>query len=137
MGERPARRHRVLIEDARRDGHHLRATWHPDVRQFVVSTWHADVCTGATRLAVDDVAQLTGLLVDGLADAATARRPRAGDSPAPPPAPGGLAGFVARLRWLVRGGPAASGSATRVAAGASASPRRDLATVRPLRRDTA
>ena len=30
MGERPARRRRVLIEDARRNGHHLRATWHPE-----------------------------------------------------------------------------------------------------------
>ena len=49
MGERAASGRRVLIEDARRDGHHLRVTWHPGNRQFVVSTWHDDVCTGATR----------------------------------------------------------------------------------------
>jgi hypothetical protein len=71
----------VLIEDARRDGHHLRATWHAESRQFVFSTWREDVCTGSARVAVEDVAELAGLLVDGLADSAIA-------SPAAPtPAP--------------------------------------------------
>jgi hypothetical protein len=47
-----------------------------------------DVCTGAARVAVEDVAELTGLLVDGLADSAT--------RPSPEPAPG--TGGVARGR---------------------------------------
>jgi hypothetical protein len=118
MGERPARRRRVLIEDARRNGHHLRATWHPETRQFVLSTWSADVCTGSARLAVDDVAELTGLLVDGLGEAATAPPP-AGVPPTRP----GLGGLVDRLRWLVRG--------------TSPTPAPPTATVRPLRRRTA
>src|ERR687894_698486 len=102
MGERPKRRHRVLIEDARRNGQHLRATWHPEKRQFVLSTWSADVCTGATRLAAEDVAELTGLLVDGLADAAS--RPVVRQTTAPSTRPG-LPGLVDRVRWLVRGTP--------------------------------
>jgi len=84
MGERTSVRRRVLIEDARRNGHHLRATWHAETRQFVFSTWRDDVCTGATRIAVEDVAELAGLVVDGLADsAATSPAPR---SPTPRPA---------------------------------------------------
>lgn len=129
MGERPARparRHRVLIEDARRNGQHLRATWHPDRRQFVVSAWNADVCTGAVRLAVEDVADLTGLLVDGLTEAAS--RPAA-LAPAVPSSRPGLAGLVDRLRWLVRGTPPSRApGAGEPHAGA---------TVRPLRRTTA
>src|SRR5262245_62818556 len=78
MGERTRGRRRVLIEDARRNGQHLRATGHAENRQFVFSTWRDDVCTGATRVAVEDVAELAGLLVDGLADSAGTR------SPAPP-----------------------------------------------------
>ncbi len=116
----------MLIEDARRNGQHLRATWHPDKRQFVLSTWTADVCTGAARLAAEDVAELTGLLVDGLADAATVR-------PAPPPAvpstKPGVAGLVDRLRWLVRGTP--PGEPARPHGTAAA------ANVRPLRRRSA
>ena len=72
MGDRPARRRRVIIEDARRTGGYLRATWHPATRQFVVSTWRGDVCTGAARVSVEDAADLAGLLVDGLADGAAA-----------------------------------------------------------------
>lgn len=112
----------MLIEDARRNGNHLRVTWHPDKRQFVLSTWRADVCTGSARLAVDDVAELTGLLVDGLAEAASIP-----PAAAPPPARPGLAGLVERLRWLVRGTPAGQpveGKDTR-------------APVRPLRRRSA
>jgi hypothetical protein len=105
MGERSPRRHRVLIEDARRDGHHLRVTWHPDKRQFVLSTWSSDVCTGASRVAVEDAAELTSLLVDGLADAA--RRPEA-PAPSVPSTRPGLAGLVDRMRWLVRGTPPAT-----------------------------
>ena len=106
----------MLIEDARRNGQHLRATWHPEKRQFVLSTWSSDVCTGAARLAAEDVAELTGLLVDGLADA-----------PAPPAA----AGLVDRLRWLVRG-TAPGGTAS-----AATNSGRRAAPVRPLRRRSA
>ena len=97
MGERTSVRRRVLIEDARRNGHHLRATWHAETRQFVFSTWRDDVCTGATRIAVEDVAELAGLVVDGLADSAgTSPAPR---SPAPRPASSTRAsGFGDRAR---------------------------------------
>jgi len=63
------RRRRVFVEDARRDGAYLRATWHPDGRQFVVSTWTDDVCTGAVRVPVEEAAALIGLLADGMAEA--------------------------------------------------------------------
>lgn len=118
----------MLIEDARRDGHHLRVTWHPDKRQFVLSTWTSDVCTGASRVAVEDAAELTSLLVDGLADAA--KRPEAA-APSAPPVPStrpGLAGMVDRMRWLVRGTPPSTppaGAAT------------GHAHVHPLRRNSA
>src|SRR5262245_58298017 len=81
MGERLRGRRRVLIEDARRNGQHLRITWHAEARQFVFSTWRDDVCTGASRVAVEDVAVLTGLLVDGLADSATAGPAPSGPTP--------------------------------------------------------
>ena len=129
----------MLIEDARRNGQHLRATWHPETRQFVLSTWSADVCTGATRLAAEDVAELTSLLVDGLADAAT--RPVVRPTTAPPTRPG-LPGLVDRFRWLVRGTPPpattpatpgrSAARATPGAGGTSAA-----VTALPLRRDTA
>lgn len=131
MGERSAaRRRRVLIEDARRNGHHLRATWHPETRQFVLSTWREDVCTGSARLAVDDIAELTGLLVDGLSDAAVAR-----SAPEVPASRPGLGGLVDRLRWLIRGTPPAR--PPRPGAEAGGTPHEEAAQVRLLRRDTA
>ncbi|MFP3901328.1 MAG: hypothetical protein ACLFXM_10760 [Acidimicrobiia bacterium] len=102
MGDRSLRRRRVIIEDARRNGHHLRATWHAERRQFVISTWRDDVCTGSARLAVEDAAELTSLLVDGVTQAVVLDRDR------PPPMRAtrpGLAGLVDRLRWFVRGTP--------------------------------
>ena len=69
------RRRRVFVEDARRDGAYLRATWHPDGRQFVVSTWTDDVCTGAVRVPVEEAAALIGLLADGMAEAAATPPP--------------------------------------------------------------
>ncbi|HEX6237275.1 MAG TPA: hypothetical protein VFZ68_08775 [Acidimicrobiales bacterium] len=103
MGERSLRRRRVIIEDARRNGHHLRATWHADRRQFVVSTWRDDVCTGSARLAVEDAAELTSLLVDGVTQAVVLDR----EATSPAATRPGLAGMVDRLRWLVRGTPPA------------------------------
>ena len=119
MGERPATRRRVLIEDARRDGRVLRASWHPERRQFVLSTWQGDVCTGAARLDVADGAELVGLLADGLAEAAAA--PPA-DVPAAWARPG-LAGLADRLRAWVRGTPPA-GARARPPAPAPRAPRR-------------
>jgi hypothetical protein len=125
----------VLIEDARRNGQHLRATWHPERRQFVLSTWSADVCTGAARLDVGDVSELASLLVDGLADAASAPVAPAG---AVPQTRSGLPGLVDRVRWLVRGTPPVAASAGTPAPDRPA-PRRKAASasVHPLRRDTA
>jgi hypothetical protein len=107
MGERPVKRRRVLIEDGRRDGRVLRASWHPERRQFVLSTWQGDVCTGAARVDVADGAELVGLLADGLAEAAAAPPPEV--APPPPARPGlaGLAGLADRLRAWVRGAPPA------------------------------
>jgi hypothetical protein len=94
----------VLIRDARDNGHHLRATWHPEKQQFVLSTWRGDVCTGSARLAVEDAAELTGLLVDGVTEAAVQRS----EATAAPPTKPGIGGIVERLRWLVRGTPPAA-----------------------------
>jgi hypothetical protein len=103
MGERPARRRRVLIEDARGNDRHLRATWHPETRQFVVSTWIGDTCTGAARLPAEAVAELTGLLVDGLSEAVAA--PAVVVRPVAPPTRTGWSGLLDRLRWLAVGTP--------------------------------
>ena len=114
----------MLVEDAQRSDHHLRATWHPDERQFVVSTWSQDVCTGAARLGVDAAATLAALIVDGLTDAAASPSPTA---PALPDTRPGLLGLVDRVRWLVRG----------TAPHPSWPRRRPPADVHPLRRRTA
>lgn len=127
MGDRPSQRssgRRVLVEDARQSGQHLRATWHPEERQFVVSTWSRDVCTGAARLEVDAAAALAALIVDGLTDAAA---PRPSAPSAVPDTRAGLPGLVDRLRWLVRG------TASRPTAPSQPRP----ADVHPLRRRSA
>lgn len=59
-----------MIDDARRNGQHLRTTWHAGDRVFVVSTWSDRVCTSAVRVPVEEAADLATLLVDGLAEAA-------------------------------------------------------------------
>ena len=119
----------MLIGDARENGHALRATWHPDTRQFVVSTWNHDVCTGSARLRAEDAAELAALLVDGLADAATP----AAVPVAAPASRAGLAGFVDRLRWLVQGTPPTARAAGRATPSRARGAARPLATVRPLR----
>jgi hypothetical protein len=134
MGERPARRRRVLIEDARGNDRHLRATWHPETRQFVVSTWIGDTCTGAARLPAEEVADLTSLLLDGIneADARVDVRPET--SAAAPPTRPGLNGLADRLRWLAVGTPlppptATTGTAATLAQGLPTPP-----VTRPRRR---
>jgi len=87
------RRRRVFVEDARRDGAYLRATWHAEGRQFVVSTWTDDLCTGAVRVPVERAADLIGLLADGMADAT---------APPPPERHSGSTGLKARLDGLLR-----------------------------------
>jgi hypothetical protein len=59
-----------MIDDARRNGQHLRTTWHAGDRVFVVSTWSDRVCTSAVRVPVEEAADLATLLVDGLGEAA-------------------------------------------------------------------
>jgi hypothetical protein len=73
VAESSQRRRRVFVEDARANGLFLRTTWHPEGRQFVVSTWNGEVCTGAVRVPVEGAAELISLLADGLADAAETR----------------------------------------------------------------
>lgn len=68
--ERLSRR-RVFVEDVRRNGQFLRVTWHGESQQFVVSNWDDTVCVGATRVDVADAPELVGVLVEGIADAAT------------------------------------------------------------------
>jgi hypothetical protein len=67
---RPLRRRRVIVGDARSNGTYLRTTWHAENEVFVVSTWNEEVCTAAVRVPVEGAAELAGLLVDGLAEAA-------------------------------------------------------------------
>jgi hypothetical protein len=70
MGDGATHRRRVFIQDARGDDTYLRATWHPERRAFVVSTWRGDVCTGAVRVPVGAAGDLVHVLVDGLTEAA-------------------------------------------------------------------
>jgi hypothetical protein len=93
VGERSSKRHRVFVEDSRRNGSYLRATWHPERRVFVLSTWDGDVCTGAVRVPAAEAADLVGLLVDGLGDMAK--------SPPRPERSGQRGDMRSRLtRWL-------------------------------------
>jgi len=91
--EGPARR-RVFVEDARRNGQFLRVTWHGEQQQFVVSNWDDTLCVGATRVPVDAVPDLVGLLVEGLADASV--------RPASVPPPSSLREHLAAW-WRGRG----------------------------------
>jgi hypothetical protein len=73
-GDGAVGRRRVFVEDARRNGQFLRVTWHGDRQQFVVSNWEDTVCVGATRVPVTEAAELVGVLVEGLAEAASEPR---------------------------------------------------------------
>jgi hypothetical protein len=68
VAERTGRR-RVFVEDARGNGQYLRATWHAEANQFVISVWNDDVCTAAVRVSSERAAELIGLLADGMAAA--------------------------------------------------------------------
>ena len=64
---------RALIEDRRRPGAYLRATWHPDRRVVVISHWHGDICAASTTLSLADLPRLISLLVSALSDAVAGR----------------------------------------------------------------
>ena len=72
---RVIQRRRVFVEDARRDGTYLRATWHPEGGPFVISTWDDELCTAAVRIKAADAAGLIAVLADGMADAAEGTTP--------------------------------------------------------------
>lgn len=97
-GEGVHRRSRVFIEDARRNGQFLRVTWHGERQQFVVSNWDGTVCVGATRVPVAEAPELVGLLVTGIADAASA----ASAARAVPPGPRTLREHLT-VWWRERG----------------------------------
>ena len=98
MGDGDGRRRRVFVEDARGDGSYLRATWHPERRAFVLSTWRGDVCTGAVRMPVGSAGELVHVLVDGIAEAAT----RPNEPPAPVGTPTTTRDVLARARAWIR-----------------------------------
>lgn len=107
MGERGHKRHRVFVEDARRNGSYLRATWHPERRLFTISTWTGEVCTGAVRLPAAQATEIVSLMVDGLAELATPvdAQPEPGAPPArrhlvrPSRRPAGGFGGLGRSAW--------------------------------------
>ena len=99
MAEGPStRRRRVFVEDARREGAYLRMTWHPDGRQFVVSTWTDEVCTGAVRVPVAAAGELASLLIDGLTHAATTPAVREAKTPSRPDPLARVRAWLQRLR---------------------------------------
>ena len=51
------------LPDARGGDRALRVSWHPEAGCVVLSTWRGDRCTGTTRLAPDDAAALSALLL--------------------------------------------------------------------------
>ena len=52
--------------DARGGDRALRVSWHTEAGLVVLSLWHANVCSGSFRLAVDEVPELIDLLRSGL-----------------------------------------------------------------------
>jgi hypothetical protein len=87
--------HRVLIADVRDNGTYIRVTWHADRSTFVLSHWDNNGCIAATRVSVDDVPQLIGLLTNGLANALASERA------VPPPAQR-VRGRATLIRWFTR-----------------------------------
>lgn len=61
--ERPP--HRALFVDPR--GHGLRVSWHAELGQVVLSTWHGADCVGTVRLGLGDTARLLAFLATHLA----------------------------------------------------------------------
>jgi hypothetical protein len=61
---------RAFLADVRGDDRYFRATWHPDTSVVVLSHWIGEVCTASTPVALADVSQLIGLLVNALQEAA-------------------------------------------------------------------
>lgn len=63
---------RVLVEDPRGDDVYLRATWHAEGGQFVISHWRGSVCLAATRVPVAAAPDLIALLSRGMGEALAA-----------------------------------------------------------------
>lgn len=61
--DRPPRR--ALFVDDRGNG--MRASWHADLGQVVLSTWHGAECVGTVRLGLGDTARLLAFLATHLA----------------------------------------------------------------------
>jgi hypothetical protein len=78
---------RVFIQDSRGGEGFLRATWHAEGRTVVFSTWEGDLCVGATRIRVEDSAELIGLLARALAEASTTVPSSSAPLSGPPSAP--------------------------------------------------
>ncbi len=72
MGGSLATARRVFIQDARGGDGFLRATWHAEGRTVVLSSWEGDVCVAATRVRVEDTAELIAMLARALAEASVA-----------------------------------------------------------------
>lgn len=53
--------------DARGDGRLLRATWHHEAGVLVLSLWRDNQCAASFRLPAHEVADLVGVLCEGLA----------------------------------------------------------------------
>jgi hypothetical protein len=61
---------RVFLPDARGANRYLRVTWHKDTATVVFSHWQDDVCVSSTPVSLDDAANLIGLIVVALREAA-------------------------------------------------------------------
>src|SRR5919204_1997909 len=59
--------HGDVFFDVRDDGRNLRLNWHPDEGIVVLSTWRHGRCIATCHLLRNDVPDLIGQLVDGLA----------------------------------------------------------------------
>jgi|RhiMethySRZTD1v2_1073278.scaffolds.fasta_scaffold969497_2 hypothetical protein len=60
VAEPPQRR--VVVPDARANGHHLQVTWHAECDQFVVSLWREDTCVASARLRAVDAGDVAAFL---------------------------------------------------------------------------
>jgi hypothetical protein len=66
----------VEVVDIRDEHRRLRLSWHPELREVIVSHWRDNVCIATTPVGIKEIARLIGLLVQALEDAA--RTPSAG-----------------------------------------------------------
>jgi hypothetical protein len=60
----------VEVIDVRDDHRRLRLSWHPELREIIVSHWRDNVCVATTPVGVKEIAGVIGLLVQALQDSA-------------------------------------------------------------------